>query len=281
MPVTVQTIPRAKPVPAAVSKLRGKVPVAAWLKTEEWAQMPIALRDRAQFSAGVESARVMSEIQAKLIDAVSLRKETLANGKSAYVDRSSFIGDLRRLAIGEGLGSGGEGSPRDLRDITSRARLGLIYDTQVQQAEGYARWSLDQAMLDDFPAQELYREEYRLRPRDWVARWSAAGGTLINGRMIALKNDPIWIRINRFGVPWAPFDFNSGMGLRDITRESAVSLGLLDPTQQIDPITADFNDYLEASVRDLSPTFRDALKAIFGKQIDVEGSTVKWVEGAP
>lgn len=279
MPVSLKTTGRAMPIPGAAEKLRSKVPVASVLRTAEWAQMPLALRERAQFSAGVESARVMSSVQSKLDAAISLQRETLATGERAYVDRSSFIGDLRKLAIEEGLGSRGEGSPNNLRDITSRARIGLIYDTQIQQAEGYAKWTLDQSMLDDFPAQELYRAEPRLRPRDWPSRWIAAGGTLSEGRMIALKNDPIWIRINRFGVPWAPFDFNSGMDLRDIDSKEAVRLRLLEPGQPVVPVTAAFNDRLEASVRDIDPAFRDVLKSLFGDQIDVDGDVAKWKVG--
>ena len=45
--------------------------------------------------------------------------------------------------------------------------------------------------------------------------------------MIALKNDPVWTALSRFGRPWPPFDYDSGMGIADIDRETAETLGLL------------------------------------------------------
>ena len=57
-------------------------------------------------------------------------------------------------------------------------------------------------------------------------RWEAAGGQFTNGRMAALKTDPIRAAISRFGDPFPPFDYGSDMGLRDIDREEAEALGL-------------------------------------------------------
>lgn len=45
--------------------------------------------------------------------------------------------------------------------------------------------------------------------------------------MVALKTDGIWKAINRFGTPWPPFDFQSGMGLVEIERSEADALRLL------------------------------------------------------
>ncbi len=65
-------------------------------------------------------------------------------------------------------------------------------------------------------------------PRDWPARWRAAGGQFYgNGRMAALKDDPIWRRISAFGEPTPPFDYGSQMGLSDIDAGEAVELGLI------------------------------------------------------
>ncbi|MCD8298621.1 MAG: hypothetical protein LUD39_02525 [Opitutae bacterium] len=65
-------------------------------------------------------------------------------------------------------------------------------------------------------------------PRDWPARWRAAGGQFYgNGLMAALKDDPIWRRISAFGEPTPPFDYGSQMGLSDIDAGEAVELGLI------------------------------------------------------
>ena len=68
--------------------------------------------------------------------------------------------------------------------------------------------------------------------------------------MIALKTDPIWTKISRFGHPWPPFDFNSGMGVRDVSRADAIRLGVIqaaDPPPKM-PETKPMNDDLEVRV---------------------------------
>lgn len=67
-------------------------------------------------------------------------------------------------------------------------------------------------------------------PRPWRERWKEAGGKLYDGRMIALRNDPIWRKISRFGSPVPPFDFNSGMGLEEVNRFEAEALGVELPS---------------------------------------------------
>jgi hypothetical protein len=131
-------------------------------------------------------------------------------------------------------------------------------------------------ILNAFPAQELVRVAYRIQPRDWETRWGDAGGEFHEGRMVALKTDDIWTRISRFGTPWPPFDFNSGMGLKEIDREEAIRLELMTDEEDLEPIDQEFNDGLEASVRDLQPEFKEALKTIFGDQIDLDGDVAKW-----
>ena len=261
--------------PDAVAKLLAKSPVASKLRTAEWERLPVAIRERSQFSAGVENMRVLTTIQSKLVDRVNLAKEQLGNGKEAFVDRSSFIGDLRKITKEEGLGDGSGG----LTDIRSRQRLGLIYDMQTQMAAGFARHKSNQDpdVLDAYPAQELIREEDRMVPRDWSSRWAAAGGQLYGGRMIALKSDPVWSAISRFGTPWPPFDFGSGMGIEDIDRDEAEALGLIAKDEEAKPIETDFNDRLEASTEEVPETMRQEFKQMYGDKVSVAGNSVAWV----
>lgn len=260
--------------PDSFEKLLAKTPVASKLRTAEWERVPLALRERAQFSAGVESVRFLGEVQRSMQQVVGLQKEQLANGKQAFVDRSVFISKLREVAQQEGLGDGTGG----LTDVQSSRRLGLIYDQQRNQALGFARWKGDQqdGALDAFPAQELIREEARMVPRDWKQRWAAAGGSFFGGRMIALKTDPIWSAISRFGTPWPPFDFGSGMGVEDVDREEAERLGLLQPDEVVEPSTEEFNDRLEASASNWRPDQVSTLKLAFGDQVAVAGGRVQW-----
>jgi hypothetical protein len=268
----------ARPIAAAVAKLGDKSVVASTLRTAEWEGVPLALRERAFFSAGVEQADFLSTAQGKIQSALQLQKEQLANGSEAYVDRSSFIGDMRKLAQDSGLST----ETNTLTDLASRARLKLIYDMQTQQAFNFARWKTDQDpdLLDAYPAQELVRVESRQTQRDWASRWSEAGGELVAGRMVALKNNPIWTDISRFETPWPPYDFGSGMGLKDISRTEAEDLGLLTAEDTVQPGAIDFNDSLEASLANLEPGVVDALTTVFGNLIEISGQTLKWVGGA-
>ena len=274
-------------LPEAVKKLGARTPVASVLRSYEWAEMPIALRERAQFSAGVESVRFLQEVQDKLLKVVQLQREQVARGE-AFVTRDSFIADLRQVAREEGIGGPGprlssEGRPTAgaLPDIQSSARLGLIYDMQREQAIGFASWKIgqDRDALDAFPAQELIRVESRRMPRDWRTRWIAAGGELVSGgRMVALKTDSIWENISAFGTPWPPFDWGSGMGLRDVSRKEAVMHGLIEATERIEPSDADFNAGLAAGVdvANIAEPFIAALKKIFGSKITVQDNKLAW-----
>lgn len=219
----------------------------------------------------------------KLITRLSVQKENVGGGNTAYVDRSSFIGDLKKVAIQEGLGPTADlattPTPGSLKDISSARRLGLIYDMQVQSAQGYARWKMgqDPDSIDAFPAQELIRLEDRENKRDWTSRWINAGGELTAGRMIALKTDPIWENISAFGSPWPPYDYGSGMGVEIVSRSEAEALGIIEPGQLLEPSEKRFNDDLEASVSDLAPEYQKYIKDIFGDQIQINAEgQAKW-----
>jgi len=262
-----------QPLAEAVKKINAKTPIGSALRSADWADVPLALRERAQFSSRVESARVLSAIQDKLQKRLGLIKEQVARGE-AGVDRSSFIGDLRKIAQEEGLG---DGSGR-ITDISSQARLGLIFDFQTKQAAEYARYvaGQDTDLLDAFPAQELLRVEEREMKRDWSQRWSAAGGGFYGGRMIALKTDPVWSAISRFGTPYPPFDFGSGMGVEDVSREEAEALGVIPPGTRVPPNIVDFNAGLEASVTGLDQSLVSKLMDAFGDQLKLVSGKLKW-----
>jgi len=74
-------------------------------------------------------------------------------------------------------------------------------------------------------------------PRDWPARWIIAGGKpRPDGRMIALKGDPVWGELGGYdnfpdalGVDHPPFAFNSGMGWAAIATEEVDALGITGP----------------------------------------------------
>src|SRR6185369_16237886 len=128
------------------------------------------------------------------------------------------------------------GEEGTLTDLSSDRRLNVMLDTNIEMAQGYGGWAQgqDKQILDQWPAQELIRvmnfdAVARGTARDWPGRWDDEGGEFFGaGRMIALKNAPIWKDISRFELPYPPFDFNSGMDVQDIERDEAIALGLID-----------------------------------------------------
>lgn len=263
-------LPLSSPsIPAALAKLRAKTPVPSSLRSADWAAVPVQIREVSQFSAAVESARVMSAIQSRL-------EANLSADFTQPKGREAFLRDMRAVMEAEGVGweSVKEGS---LLNPRANSRLGLIYDQQTRSARGYAarKIAMDPDMLDAVPAQELVRESAAKTPRDWTQRFRAAGGSLRSGRLAALKTDPVWTSLSRFGTPWPPFDFGSHMGLRDLLRPEAEALGLLTPADTLtpDPVP-DYTATAVASSSDISDTLLPFLEAAFGSRLSVSGSTL-------
>jgi hypothetical protein len=106
-------------------------------------------------------------------------------------------------------------------------------------ATGHGQYlqSIDPDTIDMFPAWELIRVIDSRVKRDWTTRWADAAASAgdpdaqrmldTHGRMIARKDSPIWTALSRFGRPHPPFDFNSGMDVEDVDRDSCVELGLI------------------------------------------------------
>lgn len=168
------------------------------------------------------------------------------------------------------------GDEGGLKDQFSDERIDLQIKMNAGFARGYGSWLQGQqpAILDRWPAQELFRAGYRRTHRQWSGednsdiikgepiegRWADAGGQLYDGRMIALKNTSIWPALSRFNLPYPPFDFNSGMWVKDVTREAAMSFGLIDRDTQIAPETRDFNQDLKYTVDIRAQALRQALE---------------------
>ena len=185
------------------------------ISSAEWASFSAAVKDRAFFSANVESVRFLDTARSRIAELLSAAKNP---DSDTFVSRAQVVSDIMQAARESGIARG----TNLITDPGSAARANVIIDTNAGLAAGYAKAEISNsygARLA-FPAQELVRIEERLKPRDWRSTWIKKGGKLLAGRMIALKDDPIWVAISRFGVPYPPFDFNSGMagsGFRQLT----------------------------------------------------------------
>ena len=107
--------------------------------------------------------------------------------------------------------------------------LDVAIKTNTDIVCGYRSFvqGIDPEMLDAYPARELIKARNGEEPYDWKVRWAETGGPLYNDRMIALKSDPIWLKVSDLGHPHPPFAFGSGMDVVDVSRVDAVELQLI------------------------------------------------------
>lgn len=204
----------------ALRKLRKSSTLPGAIDSSEFAQIRRSIRERAVFSAKVTKAKILEGIKATT-------QQVLAKEISPLAAREKI------RAIVEGTKykppAGKEGT---IEDLGSDARLDLIVRTNRDMARGYGKFVEAQSSMAEFPYWELYRAEPRLEPRDWPSRWSAAGGQLLEGKMMAPVNDAIWTSISAFGNPYPPFDFNSGMSVRRVSVKRVKAMGLPIPKQR-------------------------------------------------
>jgi hypothetical protein len=219
------------------------------LGSAELETIQTAILERATFSARVTSAEYLQEIDDVLRDYID-GKIDLASARAQLKEKLREIGYVAA-----------PGEADSIKDFSSDLRTNLVLRTNAEMAHGYGQWvqGQDPDILDQWPAQELYRGAPAMVPRNWIARWSAAGGSFPGGRMIALKNSGIWPAISRFGAPYPPFDFNSHMVVRDVDRDTAIELGLIDRDTQIAPDDRGFNDDLRFAPAVRSAALRTAL----------------------
>ncbi len=260
-----------EPFGEALDTLRRRLPLGSPLNSTQWSRQSVAVRERAFFSARVESVRFLQRVKDFLMDYLERNREVLSNGQFALKadGRARFVRDMARFAIAEGMGPPGVPywavNPSDLTDIRSEARLQLIFETQVKQAFGFGYWTqgMEPEILDAYPAARFVRHP---GAKDKRPRHAAHEGE------VRLKNDFDWwafyqndIAIGGFGVPWPPYGFHSKMDQEDVTRADAEALGVLKPGQAIKSKRGPgINEGLKASVRGLDPELRSRLEAELG-----------------
>lgn len=270
-----------KPVPfrEALQSREVKAALPTTLSSRQLLALAPELRERAAFSARTSNAWYVQQISDKvraILDPHTVQRDGRPVTEGLDVARARLELKEALKAISYTPDPAERGT---IEDLSSDTRLNLVIKTNTEMAQGYGNWKQGQATLDAFPAQELFRAEDREEPRDWLQRWRVAGGQIFEGgRMIALKNDPIWIEISGFGLPYPPFDFNSGMEVRDVDREEAVALGLIGPDEQLELQDRGFNDDLALSNPARDAQLRAALETSLGDRIEFDGDILKWKE---
>ncbi|MBR3072148.1 hypothetical protein [Fibrobacter sp.] len=243
-----------------------KALVGSSLDSSQWNQIQAGLRNRAFFSSRVAEVNILAAMRDKAAE--------YARGETDLSKiRMGFRDELRRMHYAPEAGKEGT-----IHDLFSQARIDVIVKTNVAQARGYMQYAegMGPGAFAAFPAQEFTRVAERSKPRkDWPQRWKAAGGRTFGGRMIALKDDPVWTNLSVFGNPYPPFDWGSGMGVMDVDADTAIELGLIDKAG------------IKSKVRELRenplPDFNAAKLAKLSKeeqQMIDEAQKAKWDEYA-
>lgn len=258
----------ALPYEEALDKIGRKSPIGSRLSSSEWSDVPVQLRERAFFSARVESVRFLQRGRDDIAAFLQSSRELLPNGATALKtgSRSAFVDQMQRFLAAEGI-ERGDGS---VRDLTSERRLGLIFDTQTRQAQdfGYRKQGLDPDVLNEFPAQRFIRIQDVKEPRNFHTEFEDK---------VYLKTDPIWERINQdFGVPWGPWGWGCGHDVEDVDRDEAEALGLIEPGAVLAAPAETLNDELGASVAGLEPDLVDKLLNEFGDRVTKIGDRLNW-----
>lgn len=177
------------------------------------------------------AAWIVGQDEAYIIDAYYKAAALIAEGRVTPAEARRLV----REALAEaGYNAENPGSWNDMKDGTARQKL--ILDTNEKKAAGYA-WYESMRESDAYPAQQLVRVGSRRNPRDWQSRWRNAYAQLpaeeqakaLLSPMIALTDCRIWQLLSRWGDPYPPFDYGSGMDVDPVDYDTAARLGLVPP----------------------------------------------------
>ena len=253
-----------------------KALVGSKLDSSQWNQIQAGFRNRAFFSSRIANVNILA--------AMRERVAKYADGETDLSKiRMMIRDDLRRANY-----TPEPGQENTIHDLFSQARLDVIIKTNVAQARGYMQYAegMSPGAFAAFPAQEFTRIAHRRNQRkDWPQRWAKAGGKVYGGKMIALKDDPVWERLSVFGNPFPPFDWGSGRGVLDVDRKTAIQLELISDEELRGKTAAlrekplpDFNRDMQASVPNLrsDSLCGQILIKNFGDQVAIENSVVSW-----
>ena len=175
------------------------------------------------------AAWIVGQDEAYIIASYYRAAEKIAAGELSSAAARRMV---RELLAAAGYRAEKPGSWGDMMDGTARQKL--ILETNVNKAAGYAWHEMIQEDAG-WVAQRLIRRGFRKQPRDWMARWRGAFATLpaseqakaLPNDMVAMKDCAIWGALSRWGDPYPPFDYGSGMDVEPVGYAEAVQLGLL------------------------------------------------------
>ncbi len=201
--------------------IRRKKTYAVALTTEQVDALSQQFREAAAWIVGQDEAYI--------IEAYYEAAARIASGELSPAEARRLV---RETLLAAGYRAEKPGSWTDMAEGTARQKL--ILDTNVKKAAGYA-WHESIKGSVAFPAQRLVRMGARRQPRDWPARWRQAWAALSPEEqrkahptdLVATTDCAIWKGLSRWGDPYPPFDYNSGMDVMPVDFDTANALGIL------------------------------------------------------
>jgi hypothetical protein len=239
------------PFPDALEILRGKKAMPTNLSTADLAGMSKEVHELSLYSARTTSLDYLEEMRgqvAGLLDG-SINEATARQNLQKTLDllgynETTHFGTEADRSIAPAV----KGSLTDLAS-DRRIKLMLTMNTRLAANIGFMRAGMDPAALDQYPAWELVRIFPKVHPRGstdnegdvgWPERWVEAGAELVDGRMIALKDDAIWDNLGDSATfpdgtdsSAPPYAYESGMGLKNVRRAECVRIGLMDEDSEV------------------------------------------------
>lgn len=254
-------------MPTASDYMRRKTSVPSELRTKEWGRVDTWCKERAFFMASVDNADTLDLYRGQV--------QAIVDGRvSAAQARES----IRRMLADTGY-KAAPGLEGTIKDLSTRQRRDVTLETNVSMARGWAQYQQSVGDITN-PGLMLYRSKSRKSPRDWVATCSRFAGrddVVLTGNprepMVALSCSPVWMELSRFGNPYPPFDYGSGMWTKPVSYDECVRLGLItednapEMLSRVDQavtssLNADLSVERDYRYRDLAQSLSDQLQGL-------------------
>ena len=206
--------------PRAEEYFRGKRVLPTELRTREFARLPLWVKEQSFFMAGVMDAELAGAFQ---------------RASQAVLDGTMGEAEATRI-IREGLTKSGykpePGQEGTIKDLNTVHRQLINLRTNVALASGWVNDVNRRKSANIQPALKLVRGRNADEPRLWTQKlWpeavAASGSKASPDRMAALIDDPIWLYLSDFGVPYTPLKWGSGMNQVAVFKSQAREWGLL------------------------------------------------------